>query len=97
MKLKTSLQIGALFPVVLAIIVSLSLFLRARQVSNTLGKINDAQAMIITASQLNDTAYRCVFQSDKSAMARWPGLCDEMTKIMAAVKSGKIKVAESAA
>jgi signal transduction histidine kinase len=90
MKLKTSLQIGALFPVVLAMIVSLSLFLRARQMSNTLEKINGAQSMIITASQLSETAYRCVYQSDKSAIAKWPGLYDEMTKIMLAVKSDEV-------
>ena len=91
MKLKTSLQIGALFPVVLAMIVSLSLFIRSRQMSSTLGKINDAQVMIVTASQLNDTTYRCVFQSDKSAMAKWPGLRNDMMKIMLAVKSDEVE------
>ncbi len=87
MKLRTSLQIGALFPIILALIVSLSLFLRSRELSATLSAIGAAQTVASTAEQLDEISCRLVFQTDKAALTQWPSRQDELATLIDGIQT----------
>lgn len=87
MKLRTSLQISALFPIVLAIVVSLSLFMRARETERMLDGLRAAEEAAQATTRLWEATHKALYLSDREAIAAWPALYVASTQALSTLKA----------
>jgi signal transduction histidine kinase len=71
MNLRTSLQLSAVFPIVLAILVSLSLVLRSRQVDKSQRVFRSVENLTRAAAELHVATYACLLRQDSMALETW--------------------------
>jgi len=71
MKLRTSLQVSAVFPITLAIMVSLSLILRARQVDESQRVFRSVENLTRAAAELHIATYACLLHQNSDAVDVW--------------------------
>lgn len=73
MKLRTSLQVSAVFPVALAIIVTLSIFIRSRSLAESRRELGVSEEALPMVSQLNAALYSYISKGDGASKAAWIG------------------------
>lgn len=71
MKLKTSLQISAVFPLALAIIVSLGLYGRARAINKAREGIKASETLLTQTVELNTAMHACLLSPSPAAQRAW--------------------------
>lgn len=83
MKLRTSLQISAVFPVALAIIVALGMIIRSTEISAARSGLETAQTILELVSVLDAQTYRVMLSTDKTAFDRWQTESGKLEKHLA--------------
>ena len=78
MNIRTSLQVSAVFPIVLAIMVSISLFIRARHVGKADGDLRRTMELSAVASDFHASTVALTARGDAESRQLWETRCSSL-------------------